>query len=527
MRVGKRRIRVPRPESNPIVVKELRSRMRGWRAFAILTAVLVLLGGSSYALYRIVLSTSRYSTTPVSPQIGQVLFFGLAFLELFMVCLVTPAVTAGAVSGEQERQTLEMLLATPLRPGRILRGKLISSLSYVFLLVFAAVPMASLVFIFGGVAPKEMLKALVLVVCVAVMLGVVGVFASVWLGRTTRATVASYMFVLGLVVLPYVVYVLVGVIQEREPPRWILVPTPVSALASALAPSAPMQGSTSFLGQIGWVLSGSLSLVRGERTWSGSPRPLYHYTLAVYGVLSIVLYGLSARLVRPTRRWRLRWREVLAGSATLLLFVGAAAGALVATSGRYGTRVATTPTPAPMNRPSIVERVVAVPVEPEAPLEPAPGALTDEARGAIYAQVVRQLYTVDHTFDVAPQFPVVYLVRSTDDGVGDPDAPQDPSVALSDQVRDAVLAELATYGLPAEFVWVGSRDDVPVDEQGSVKGGGVVMTLGNIHLREDGSALVAGSLHFAVLGAGGRTYLLEQVDGEWRVTGYTGVQWIS
>ena len=86
-----------RPEPNPIVVKELRSRMRGWRAFAILTSILLLLGGASYGLYRIVLTTSRYSSTPLSPQIGQVLFLGLAFLELMMVCFITPAVTAGSI----------------------------------------------------------------------------------------------------------------------------------------------------------------------------------------------------------------------------------------------------------------------------------------------------------------------------------------------------------------------------------------------------------------------------------------------
>ena len=70
--------------------------MRGARAFIILTGTLLLLGAVSYALYRIVLTTSRYSTTPVSPQIGQTLFVGLALLELMMVCFVTPALTAGA-----------------------------------------------------------------------------------------------------------------------------------------------------------------------------------------------------------------------------------------------------------------------------------------------------------------------------------------------------------------------------------------------------------------------------------------------
>ena len=36
--------------ANPIIVKELRSRMRDTRAFVTLTAMLLLLGGSSYLL---------------------------------------------------------------------------------------------------------------------------------------------------------------------------------------------------------------------------------------------------------------------------------------------------------------------------------------------------------------------------------------------------------------------------------------------------------------------------------------------
>ena len=105
---------------NPIIVKELRSRMRGARAFAVLTGTLLLLATVSYALYRIVLAATRYSSSPLSPQIGQSLFAGLAFLELMMVCFVTPAVTAGAISSEQEKLTYEMLLATPMRPASIL-----------------------------------------------------------------------------------------------------------------------------------------------------------------------------------------------------------------------------------------------------------------------------------------------------------------------------------------------------------------------------------------------------------------------
>jgi ABC-2 type transport system permease protein len=320
-------------EINPIIVKELRSRMRGARAFVVLTVTLLLLGTISFALYRIVLTTARYTTAPVSPQIGQALFGGLAFLELMMVCFVTPAVTAGAISGEREKLTFEMLLATPMRPVSILWGKLVSALSYVLLLIFAAIPMASLVFIFGGVAPRDMIKSLFVLVAVAVTLGMVGLTMSVWMGRTGRATVVSYLVVLALLIGPLLIYVLVAVLRQDVPPRWILVPNPMSALFSALTPAAPGSGPDSFFWGLGMVLGGNLDVLSGGQTVM--LRPLYHYTLPLYGAITLGLFLLASRLVRPTRRWRVGWKGALVALALLLVLVCAVVLVLAVTADRY------------------------------------------------------------------------------------------------------------------------------------------------------------------------------------------------
>ena len=58
-------------------------------------------------------------------------------------------------------------------------------------------------------------------------------------------------------------------------------------------------------------------------------------------------------------------------------------------------------------------------------------------------------------------------------------------------------------------------------------GKGVIFTFGNIQAQNDGSVHVSASLYFASLGAGGRTYILSKVDGVWKITGKTGVEWIS
>ena len=72
------------------------------------------------------------------------------------------------------------------------------------------------------------------------------------------------------------------------------------------------------------------------------------------------------------------------------------------------------------------------------------------------------------------------------------------------------------------------RDEVPSDSNtGVVEGNGVIITVGNVHFQEDSSALVSASIYIANLAAGGMTYIVEQINDVWQITGDTGVQWIS
>ncbi len=150
----------------------------------------------------------------------------------------------------------------------------------------------------------------------------------------------------------------------------------------------------------------------------------------------------------------------------------------------------------------------------------------DQAKAAIYAAVVRQLYTVGHTFGEPPNSPIIYLVGATDDSVGDPDAPKTKSNLLVRSIQEAITDALED--LPAEFVWVSGSSEVPRDSNtGVVEGNGAIITLGNIHFQEDESALVSASIYIANLAAGGLTYIVERIDGVWQVVGDTGVRWIS
>ena len=307
--------------------------MRGARAFITLTIALILLAAFSYALYRIVVAATQYSSSPLSPQVGQTLFAGLAFLELIIISAITPAITSGAISSEKERLTYEMLLATPLPSVHILWGKLITALSYIFLIVFAAIPLASLVFIFGGVTGRDMVKGLIVLIIVTVMYGVIGLFSSTVLGSTSRATVTTYLIVILMLFGPIFISIAAGIIHQSDPPRWILIPSPISALASALSPSANPQNISSIF----WMLGSPASWIWGTPSISltSIPRPLYHYSLPLFGCITLLFYLLSTHMVKPSRRWQIHWPEVLVISIVIIGFVGLIALAFLSSANRY------------------------------------------------------------------------------------------------------------------------------------------------------------------------------------------------
>ncbi len=298
------------PALNPVLVKEMRGRMRGPRAYLILTATLAFLGAVSYGLYRIAaisLQSFGGGTTP-SAVVGPTVFIGLVFLALIVICAISPALTAGAISGEHERKTFDLLVATPLHPASILFGKLVAAMSYVALILTAAVPLVSLSFVFGGVTAIDMLQALLLLMGIALTYSVMALFFSSWFRRTGPAIVASYGVVALFVVGSVFVYAVVGVIRQQQPPNWLLALNPFSALASVLAPANPLPGGISFSGLLMpllWFMGGgSFNFNPGAPL----PRPLWQYTVGVYAWLTIVLYLVSTQLVKPVRRFRFRVR---------------------------------------------------------------------------------------------------------------------------------------------------------------------------------------------------------------------------
>ena len=187
-----------------IGVKELRGRMRGRRAFVIVTIYLTLLAVFALMVERIIeaqfSSGFGSSSAFASAAIGQGIFAATLMLMTLQVAFLAPSSTAGAISLEREKQTLELLVTTPISAFAIVIGKLLSALIYVFLLIAASIPLMAAVFVFGGVGPEDIVKGYIVLIVAAISLGSFGILCSSVVKRTTAATAITIFGVLAITI---------------------------------------------------------------------------------------------------------------------------------------------------------------------------------------------------------------------------------------------------------------------------------------------------------------------------------------
>lgn len=296
---------------SPVLIKEMRARMRGARAFLILTAALLGFGGCSAIMY--VIFTQSPATPPNTLSgvaVGQNLFRTLMFFETFLLLLIVPGLAASTISQEHEARTYEMLVATPLPPLGIVMGKMGATLSYVLLLMIATLPFTSLFFVLGGVTVGDIAVVFFVQAAIATMVTATCTFFSALLRRTGRAVVTGYLTVAGLILLPFFAFIVHGILINDAPPRLWLVINPLSAVSSALASTDPDSLFT-VIGQ-------------GIAPQVGRIRPTWHFTLFVYALITVPAVVGAAYFVRPAARRRARRRALTTVGLGWALIVGAA-----------------------------------------------------------------------------------------------------------------------------------------------------------------------------------------------------------
>jgi ABC-type transport system involved in multi-copper enzyme maturation permease subunit len=179
---------------NPVMQRELLVNLRTIRAFVLLFAYNALLG----LVVVLAWPPQRQLDLSRNPQEAKDLV-DLFFLGQYVLAsLMAPSFAAGTITGEKERKTYEMLLASPLRPGAIVMGKLLASLAHLAILIFSSLPIVMLCLPLGGVSIYEVLSAYLALVLSIITFGMISVACSSFFQRTAASLLVSYLLILPL-----------------------------------------------------------------------------------------------------------------------------------------------------------------------------------------------------------------------------------------------------------------------------------------------------------------------------------------
>lgn len=189
---------------NPILSFSATRRMRSFKTLLIAAAyVVVMLAVTLLIMGRIFGNEATFHSIRNSVTCYQ----AQMVTQFILILLIAPAMTSGAIAGERERQTLELLLVTNTRSFRIVIGKAMESFAMLALLIVCGFPVMCLTMVAGAVTLPQILIGELFLLLIAFASVSVGVFSSTLARSTVASGVISYLILLaigGLTLIPLI-----------------------------------------------------------------------------------------------------------------------------------------------------------------------------------------------------------------------------------------------------------------------------------------------------------------------------------
>ncbi|NOY29235.1 MAG: ABC transporter permease subunit [Planctomycetes bacterium] len=178
---------------NPVLQRELITNLRAARGFVLLTAYVGFLGLLVYAAWPTEQRLDMASSEEAKKLVN--LFFLGQYL---LMSLMAPSFAAGAITGEKERKSFEMLMASPVKPGAIVLGKLAAALIPLAELMICSLPIVMLCLPLGGVHPFDVFSGYFAMISSVALFGMVSLWCSSIFSRTSASLAVSYLLILPL-----------------------------------------------------------------------------------------------------------------------------------------------------------------------------------------------------------------------------------------------------------------------------------------------------------------------------------------
>lgn len=182
---------------NPVLTKEMRVRMRGARAYWLLAGYvgflsLVLL--FLYAGWQRTVNESGVGGSN-SAQLGNEIFTWVLLTQVFLALFITPAITSGSLTIENEQRTMDMLTMSRMKRSSIVVGKLLAATSFTALLLVSSLPLISICFLLGSVDPVSVASSYLLLLMGSILVAAMGLMWSSIAKTTTSAVLYTYVTV--------------------------------------------------------------------------------------------------------------------------------------------------------------------------------------------------------------------------------------------------------------------------------------------------------------------------------------------
>ena len=180
---------------NPVIIKDFRTRMRGWKPYttiAVYVCFLAIAELITFISIANIFDGSRGIPANSLKDAGMMIFTVLNVANVILLALIIPSITSTAITAELEKKTIEMLALTNLTPLKIAFGRHLSGFLFCCILLVCSVPLAAMCLLFGGISPGEIFVTYLVVAAWCFLTTAGGVYWSSLFLRSAVASVTSY-----------------------------------------------------------------------------------------------------------------------------------------------------------------------------------------------------------------------------------------------------------------------------------------------------------------------------------------------
>lgn len=158
----------------------------------------------------------------------------MVLLQVLLVVLITPSLAAGLISAERESGGWDLLRMTPLSTFKILRGKLLSVVWTLLLVLAATLPGYLVMYYIKPVMWLQITQVLICLLLTALLTLTISAVVSSLFRRTATATTSCYIVLLALFLGPMLVWLAREAPFGHDTVQASLLLTPMGAALSVM-----------------------------------------------------------------------------------------------------------------------------------------------------------------------------------------------------------------------------------------------------------------------------------------------------